>query len=257
MPEFTLSLDTLPIKAMTHHAIVLDLDETLVHTVDDMAVLTDLKLMTDPQYLNLRDRIYIISLDDVVSEKGSGYETKLWGVLRPYVRDFLIFCFSYFRVVAVWSAGKPKYVQSIVELLFRGIGRPHVIYDWTDCKRTSEPLRKPLLKMIHQEPRLSEYMSLQNTFAIDDRDTTFVENAGNGIMIPVYSPVSHSNPTISWIKSNDIALQQLMLWLLRPEVKASHDVRTLDKSQIFTVSLSQASRGLKEHEELTDSTNGV
>ena len=89
--------------------------------------------------------------------------------------------------------------------------------------------------MINSDPRLSQYMSLENTLVIDDRKSTFSANPGNGIKIPLYSPPE----TINGIESDDIALKQFMFWLLRSEVINTKDVRTLDKSRIFKTPLPQ------------------
>ena len=39
-------------------------------------------------------------------------------VLRPYAREFLLFCFRYFSLVRVWSAGQEHYVRYVVTHLF-------------------------------------------------------------------------------------------------------------------------------------------
>lgn len=229
------ALDKIPFKALTNKCIVLDLDETLVHSNDNIDELKSLGIMTDPQLIDLRNRTYEISMDDVVYKKGQGIKTDMWGIVRPHVKEFLIACFSYFKVVAVWSAGKKKYVEAIVDFLFKDIKRPHIVYSRDECERTTDnTLTKPLEKMIKQELGLSKYMSLDNTFIIDDRTSVYeVPNPNNGIQIPAYAPAFN----IRTLRNDDIALKQLMTWLLNPDVMNSTDVRNLNKSDIFNIDI--------------------
>ena len=228
-------LDKIPFKSLTDKCIVLDLDETLVHSNERMDQLKELKIITDPKLLDLRRRIYQISLDDVVYKKGTGMRTDIWGIVRPHVKEFLIGCFSYFKVVVVWSAGKRKYVDAIVDYLFRDIKRPHVVYSYNECERLSNGLLvKPLSNMIKNVPGLSKYMSLNNTFIVDDRLSTFDPvNPNNGILIPLYEPLFN----IHLLRANDISLKQLMMWFMRPEVMYSNNVRELDKSRVFDIDI--------------------
>ena len=124
MALYSCCLDQVPDRSLTQHAIILDIDETLVHTCEDMNQFHSLRIFTDPKMIGLRRRSYVVTLDDVVERRGAGVKTQLWGVTRPHLEEFLIFCFSYYRVVAVWSAGKTKYVQAIVDHIFRDIPEP-------------------------------------------------------------------------------------------------------------------------------------
>lgn len=224
----------IPFKSQTEKCIVLDLDETLVHTSDDFKVLKRLGIYERPEFLDLRKRVYTLSLDDVVSKNGQGVRNNLWGITRPHYKEFLIACFSYFKIVAVWSAGQRKYVDAIVDYLFKDLPRPHVVYSYNECAQGEDRyLIKPLKNMINQVPGLSKYMSLKNTFVIDDRDYTFSDNPNNGILIPGYQPRFVPDT----MRSDDIALAQLMKWFRKPEVMKSKDVRLLDKSQIFKTPL--------------------
>src|SRR4030067_174147 len=148
----------------TEKCIVLDLDETLVHASDDMDVYNRINILSDPLLMDIRDQSYVITVDDVSHKRGTGSKTQLWAMKRPYLREFLIFCFNYFRVVAVWSAGTNRYVQKTVEAIFGDIAMPHIIYTRDDCEDVSGQLYKPLRKMIQNEPGIIGFMSLENTF---------------------------------------------------------------------------------------------
>jgi len=235
MSLYKTSLDNIPFKALTNKCIVLDLDETLVHTNANMEELKELGLLTDPKLVDLKRRTYQLSLDDVVYKKGTGIKTLMWGITRPHVKEFLIACFSYFKVVAVWSAGKKKYVHAIVDYLFKDIKRPHVIFTREDCDSTTNNLLiKPLLKMINNEPGLNKYMSLDNTFILDDRTSVYdTVNPNNGIQIPAYRPGFN----IRSLRTDDIAFKQLIMWLTKPKVMDSENVRELNKTEIFETNI--------------------
>jgi len=226
-------LDEIPNTSLTDKCIVLDLDETLVHSCEDIEVLKQLGILKNPQLLDLRKRTYRLNLDDVLTPKGQGIRSDIWGITRPHLKDFLIFCFSYFRIVAVWSAGQSKYVESICDFIFRDIRRPHIIYSWSDCEKDPNHgiVEKPLQKMIESEPVIAKYMNLANTFVIDDKHSTFAKvNPKNAILIPRYEPPL----TVEAFREEEPSLMELKQWFLRPEVMKSKDVRILDKSKIFS-----------------------
>ena len=223
--------------SITDKVIVLDLDETLVCVTEEMGVYKELGIDQIP---NLRKNCFVMDLDDPVDFRGTGKHNSFWGIRRPHLREFLIFCFSYFKAVIVWSAGADRYVEAIVKEIFSGIADPHLVYARSKCVTDARARNhKPLSKMIRDEPGLSQYMSLSNTFAIDDKTSTYIDNPENGIQIPVYEPAFR----ISSLSSDDIGLLQLKDWLLRPDISGSTDVRTLDKSRIFEQPLSSPSFG--------------
>ena len=226
-------LNKIPDKPLTDKCIVLDLDETLVHSNAEANIdlLKEMKLFSDPKNMDLRQRTYKITMEDVVHKKGEGNKTEMWGVFRPHVRDFLIFCFSYFKIVIVWSAGRKNYVHRIVDHLFSGLKRPIVIYTFNDIEKLHNgTLIKPLNKLIDKVPGLNKHMSLENSFIIDDRTSVFHEcNPYNGIEIPAYKPAFN----LESMRKDDRALKKLMKWFLSEEVVNSKDVRKLDKSKIF------------------------
>lgn len=226
-------LSKIPAKPLTDKCIVLDLDETLVHSHGEANIdlLKQLKIFTDPNLIDLRDRVYKITMDDVVYKRGTGEKTEMWGILRPHLREFLIFCFTYFKLVIVWSAGRKNYVHAIVDQIFKDLRRPHIIYTFDDIEKLPNgTLIKPLNKIINNIPGMKKHMGLENTFIIDDRTSVFHEpNPDNGIEIPAYKPTFNAKG----IKADNNGLIQLMNWFMKPEVINSRDVRNLDKSKIF------------------------
>lgn len=210
---------------LTDHAIILDLDETLVHTYEPIDQVVEPDVFDDTSLKDLHPRMYQLSLDD-------SPDYLIRGIMRPYLKEFLNFCFFYFRVVVVWSAGQSKYVHAVVDTIFRDLESPQVIYTHDHCEpNLHEPkyLSKPIAKMMASEPHLN--LSPQHTFILDDRLYTFNPvNPHSGILIPHYDP----ELTAEGFRQNDQAFPQLVNWLLKPNVMISNDIRSLDKSMIFS-----------------------
>lgn len=221
--------DLLDLNPLTNKCLVLDLDETLVHTLEVTKWIKNLKIYKDSKALDLRDRVYKLTLEDVVSEKGEGILSELAGILRPYLKDFILFAFMYFKLVCVWSAGQTKYVHQIVRIIFNDTKEPNLIFSYPDCKQSIKGIEKPLEYMFNI-PGIDKHMNIKNTFVIDDRKDTFMDvNPGNGIVIPEFKPEF----TLSGLHVENNALIQLMVWLCTDQVVESTDVRTLDKTNIF------------------------
>ena len=219
--------------------IVLDIDATLAHTHGDLEDFNFLNLYSDPEKLKYRRKLYSMKLFDVSCDPGSGYVIKLAGMYRPYLREFLDFCFDYFDNVVIWSAGKKKYVEKMCQLMFPLENQPLNIYTYDDCIIGEEDyLKKPLKKIYKQFPKLNE----KNTFILDDREDTFSLNESNGIQIPEFE----SNMTLSDISSHDdICLLQIMAWFSLPKNKSAKDIRKLDKENIFNKSLNDYKKLLR------------
>tara|TARA_Y100000592_G_C5458676_1_gene312795 strand:- start:1103 stop:1780 length:678 start_codon:yes stop_codon:yes gene_type:complete len=213
--------------------IVLDIDATLVNTHGDDGEFLNLKFITEPKMLKYRKRIYSMNLSDVTTEPGDGEELKLYGVYRPYLKEFLDFCFDYFDNVIIWSAGKKKYVEKMCELMFVDAKKqPLVIYNWNNTTIDGDRITKPL-KKLYNDPRTKGEMNEKNTFVVDDRDDTYYLNKNNGILIPEYEAAL----SYGGLKMQDDNLLKLMAWFSLDEVSESEDVRELEKDKIFTTSV--------------------
>lgn len=213
--------------------IVLDIDATLVNTHGDDEEFLDLKFITDKRMLKYRPRIYSMKLSDVTSDPGDGEELKLYGIYRPYLKEFIDFCFSYFDNVIIWSAGKKKYVEKMCELIFVDQKKqPLIIYNWEDTTIDGNHITKPL-KKLYSDKKTKNYLNETNTFVIDDRDDTFSKNKENGILIPEYEV----DMNYQGLDHKDENLLKLMAWFCLDEVKKSDDIRKLFKGDIFTTSI--------------------
>lgn len=230
----------------TDKSFSLDLDASLLSTSVDMNIFTKLKLYTDLSMLQVRERIYYIDMADVCASPGSGTRTKMWGIFRPHIFEFIEFLFSYCQGVMVWSAGKPKYVASICAILFPFTAKqPKLVYTYDDCVGEGGDIVKPLDKAF-KDPAGDGLFTPNNTFHLDDRTDVISLNPKNGIWIPEYNPEF----TKKGILADDVTLIKLKYWLLLPEVRSSKNIRDLDKSKIFTPSLQEYEKILAGYPEL-------
>jgi TFIIF-interacting CTD phosphatase-like protein len=208
--------------------IVLDLDMTLIHTFTDMSSLAELDIYSNFQNRDLADRIYVIELHDVLDEPGEGVYSRMWGVYRPGWSRFRRFLRRHFNNVIIWSAGQPKYVDAMVNVLFPDPDfQPLRIYTWEDCVIDDSGIYKPLAKIV--EDLATHGVTLENLLALDDREDTFSLNVNNGIKISEYKPP----PTELGIRAPDLRLLELERWLKSEAVASSQDLRLTAKDAIF------------------------
>jgi len=216
---------------LTNLHLVLDLDQTLIATQDLFDDLKKLQIPSDPKLLEILTRTYHIVIEDL-ERPGIGTKYNFWGVIRPHVHEFLLFAVAYFKTVSIWSAGKRLYVEPITDHLFKDLPQPHIIFSHDDILMSPDRhVLKPLTKMLPAVPG----MTLENVMILDDNVMTFSGNTGNGVLIPPYEPPL----TIEGLKQDDHALLQFKQWLLKPEVIACKDIRTIDKSKIFTTPINK------------------
>lgn len=155
--------------------IVLDVDETLVHTFHNIDDYYNLDIFNNPDFFNYRDSFYNFQINNI----------PFAGVVRPYCKQFLSYCFNNFDVVAIWSAGKYDYVHNIVEHLFSDLPDPTFIFTFDNCVNYNNYYTKPLSLMFDKH----NFMCSNNTIIVDDRSYSFDQvNPSNGLLIPGYNP---------------------------------------------------------------------
>ena len=228
--------------SITDKCIILDIDHTMAATQSGDKQAMDKAIPTTPEAHDLRRRVYAFNREHAGSANGDGESDFMWGVMRPGLKEFLIFCFSYFKAVIVWSAGTKEYVELVCESLFSDVDNPMAIFSRDSCvyDEEAEVYRKPIATLIKQNPRIAQYVNLKNTYIVDDTKYTFQPNPDNAIHIPRYLPESESNvSSFNAMRANDIALDQIRTWLSRPEVIQSEDIRTLNKKRIFDIPYSE------------------
>ncbi len=229
--------DIIPENSLTDKYLVLDLDETLVSTQDeDLNSLLDIGIMNNPKYLHIRERIYYFILENIDSP-GSGSKIEMWGITRPHISKFLLFCSAYFKGVFVWSAGKREYVDAIVDYIFQDFKRPEIVFSADETKQKDGQVLKPLDILYKKYP----FMNSKNTFMVDDNRYAIRENVSNSILIPPYKPLMSSKD----FSMNDTTLIQIIKWLKLNHVKNEKDLRKLNKDIIFNIPISTYKEILK------------
>jgi len=219
-------------ESLTDKCIYLDLDQTLISTADEkygLEYLYKLKILSNPSLMHLRNRIYHVVVEDL-EKPGYGSKYEMWGITRPHLHKFLSFCFYYFRLVMVYSAGKRQYVESIVDHIFKDLPYPHLVLSYDDIiKDKNGNVIKPLTVVMEANSLTKKYVNPTNTLGLDDLKSTYSENKGNGILIPAYEPELNEGS----LAGDDDNLLKLESWLMLPEVINCKDLRLLDKSKIF------------------------
>jgi TFIIF-interacting CTD phosphatase-like protein len=187
--------------------VVLDLDETLVHS--SSKGVTEMKKVKDTmKEAGQMDRYYEFKL---------GKET-YWGLKRPYYKSFLRWCRSQFDIVAVWTAGDTDYADEIVSKVFER--RPPIVWSRPNCVRANGIYYKPMDKFFRAFPDIDR----DNTVIIDDRADIAEYNEDILIEIPRFKPAKpllFDNTLIS------------TLAYLRNALASGEKLRFLDKSVIF------------------------
>lgn len=222
--------------------LVLDLDETLVHSWENPTFLEGLKIYSDPTTYRRfhpmgEQQIAYSMLLDVAP----GKQSRIWGLYRPHVYEFLAFCSEYFENVIVWSAGLRDYVNEISKIFSEaGLRFPKMIWSREHCSNYQGLYHKPINNIITDlanRPFSSFHIDPRWTLIVDDKIHTFKENPQSGVLIPPYHPGKDNPGKIpsmnDLLDRSDNALLKLKAWLERPEVRDASDIRNVDKSNIF------------------------
>lgn len=223
-----------PNKYINHNSItkkvcVLDLDATLLSTADELESFKELGIMTNPKLIALRRRCYCLKLTDL-DKRGDGSTYSFWGIKRPHIEEFLLWCINYFKIVAVFSAGQYHYVHAIVNDIFKDLRPPALVWTALDVEKDADgEILKPLTKLINSDFEYSHLITKQNTVFIDDNISTFSLNKKNAIFIPAYEPLL----TIESMEKNDYALLQIKYFMMLPHVIHADDITKIDMTRIF------------------------
>lgn len=240
---------------MKEFNIVLDIDATLVCTNEDEShsKVSKLKIYTKPEHSKYRNRLYTITVLDINVPPGTGEITKMQGMNRPHLEEFIDFCFKYFNKVIIWSAGTKRYVKEMCKVIFKGHQQPHHILTRDDCVieeslENGEIVYGSILKSldkIFQNPRFKGIVTSKNTFVVDDREDTFSMNPENGILIPNFD-CDINIKEVNNMEDNN--LLKLMFWFITNEVSSSKDIRELkkDSKTIFGESIENYIKKIKK-----------
>lgn len=215
--------ENIPTRPKTYQSIVLDMDECLLHSWDITKKDYFKQIENSPKTVGLRRHFF-----EVYAEK-SNNSTPVYGIMRPGLLEFLLFCFDRFDHVILWSAGEDYYVERLSDYIFYRIDKlPTKVLSRSNCHVVRNMFTKPLSHLANIDPSIT----LENCFFVDDNPDNSLFNKNNHILIPPFDPEC-TIKSISYALHHDKALFKLIEWLQRPEVKASKDVRTLNMDNIF------------------------
>jgi len=219
----TISLPSIiPRQQKNGKHLVLDLDETLVHTFEDMNAAGEFSEMIEG------DEAKMANFYSIDFESGD----TMFGYIRPFADYFLDVAFNEFESVGVWSAGTKFYVETIVKIVFKG--RPlRFVMSRNDCDelrvKTEEiPCRfKPLANIYKNHPDHTP----SNTLIVDDRHDVCQLNCINNIVIPEFQITAGNAP----ILFRDQTLLILAEWFQTDRFRNTPDVRTLKSFSPFRI----------------------
>lgn len=200
--------------------LVLDIDETLVHSFsDEDNFLSIISNLTAEQKKN----IYVLNF-----KNGSA----LAGYIRPHLDEFLDTVFSEFDTVGVWSAGTLEYVHTLVNYIFKK-HKPKYILTRKDCEeiklKTDGPVvrYKPLSKIYALVPGATE----NNTIIIDDRNDICKLNCLNNINVPEFFMTDKNYKDML----ADSVLKILADWIKTSEFRNETSVINLKSKSPFAI----------------------
>ena len=189
---YTSALRTRSLAQSPVTVLVLDLDETLIHTAFP---LRNLFQLPPPHYR---------------------FEDSINGYIRAGLKEFLKFCTSTFTHVGIWTAANADYAQFIVQHVLKPLEfTPQFLLTSKDCEWF--PLQngrgmirvKPLRKLW----TLPQYHWLratpENTLVVDDKSETALLNSQNLVPIRPFVPrtaLDLQDPELQRIQ------QKLKLW---------------------------------------------
>ena len=189
-------------------SIVLDIDETLVHTFETTRI-----NFGAPEIIPFSHEFFELHMS-------TGHTFQ--GARRPDMSVFLNFCSKYFLKVFVWSAGMEDYVESVVSELFP-LGMPiQALWSRKDCVKDKTTMIKPLKKLAE-----AERLDLATIFVLDDFEQTYKNNPDNAIPIPEFAPLPEA--IIKASNTRDASLSKVMTFLTKESTLSCSDVRKLKK----------------------------
>lgn len=166
---------------LPHKHIVLDLDETLIHSLSRSKAMQ--LLLEKPEYVG---RMFAIDIP--------GYHSI--AIKRPFLDEFLAFCFRSYATVSVWTAGTKEYAEAVVSSIFSA-SKPHLVYHRGMCKKKDGLYEKHLTQMA-----VALDCSVSEMLLVDDNPAAKRVNGTSALQVP------------PWEAPARLSLQDNLLFLL-------------------------------------------
>ncbi len=141
---------------MTRKLLILDLDETLLYATKD-------HLGREPDFFFFGYHCY----------------------LRPYVREFLIYCLEHFEV-AVWTSSSEDYAHIVVSHLFGGQGPVKIVWERKRCNHVVYPEYQTYEWVKYCGKVKRQGYRLEHVIMLDDSPGKLRRNYGNLLRITIF-----------------------------------------------------------------------
>lgn len=150
-------------------SVMLDLDETLIHTFYPKGTRKDGSKDHITQEQRNSEDYYFIKLDD-----GNIME----GVKRPHLDKFLQIVFDLTYPQFVFTAGNKPYADDIASIIFKN-RRPTKIYHNADCHQFGQ-LKKPIRRAFKEFP---DFMKDGRLLVVDDKIEVYYPNDHGSVFV--------------------------------------------------------------------------
>lgn len=158
---------------MNNHILVLDLDETLLKSVEQQHFNYN-KCTTEDRKIEI----------EFIAKDGNFY--KYVTILRPGIWEFINEVTLHFSKVIVWTAAEKAYAEKLIPHIFKNT-KPHDILTQSDCYEVpnQDCITKPLIFLANKYD-----VYHKNVLIIDDTNYAVMCNPNNNIKIPAYRPIT-------------------------------------------------------------------
>jgi TFIIF-interacting CTD phosphatase-like protein len=223
--------------------LVLDIDETLIHTYSSKGE-SGVGFVNSYGVYRKNKKLFFPPDQDALCysmDSFTGSDEIMWGMFRPHLREFMIGILSIFDNIVIWSAGMEPYVKNMTQIIFKHVGTPppKLIQSRPHCRETQGTFHKPIadLKKFTCLRNLNLDIDTRRTFILDDKKFTFMNNEENGILIPQYKPGNDRTnrvPTLEdLLDRSDDNLMKILKWFRGASLKDVPDFTVLDTGEIF------------------------
>jgi RNA polymerase II subunit A small phosphatase-like protein len=140
------------------------------------------------------EKLLILDIDETLlyateSQLAHGHDfeaDQYFVYLRPYLREFLEFCFEHFRV-AVWTSSNEWYAQFIIEKLFRDKNKLEFVWSRERCVRKFNSMEYSFTYIKDLKKVKKRGYSLEKIIMVNDSPEKLVRNYGNLVRVtPFY-----------------------------------------------------------------------
>lgn len=220
-------------ETITPYTLILDLDRTLIYCIEcdneniTMEKVAESKIFTDPKLIKLRRRAHLLRLHDACVSRGEGDECCTLVIERPHLKEFLIFCFEFFRKVVVWTAGVRPYGEEIARSISKHTFPFDHVLTQEDCLEVDGVFYKPFDTALEIFPDIGPK---ENILILDDNPDSFRYDPQGGVLIPEYI----TTVNIDDIGTEDDALLKFKYWC-HENLTNNVDLSQVNKSHVFGI----------------------